>query len=81
MNQWWAKQEWYCVCQGLDPWVHVHYEDANHACARCSRCKSYRPDIPEQVAIRMLLGPEMTNEQATRILLGPAVEPREEPTP
>ena len=71
MNPWWAKQEWFCICQGNDVWVHIHYEVAPHQCARCTECDRYRPDIPEAVAIRMLLGPEMSEEEAATILMGP----------
>jgi hypothetical protein len=70
MNDWWSKQEWPCVCQGTDPWIHSHYDYNQHPCARCE-CAGYRPRIPEAVGIRILLGPEMTNEQAATILLGP----------
>lgn len=71
MNPWWMTQEWACVCNRGDRWVHVHYAESPHACARCTECKGYCPDIPEYVAVQMLIGPEMTNEQATAILLGP----------
>lgn len=72
MNDWWAMQEWYCVCQGCDPWVHSHYPDGKHRCAAGCGCTEYRPRIPEAVAIRILLGPDMTNAQEADILLGPA---------
>lgn len=70
MNAWWATKEWPCVCNRGDRWVHTHYPDAPHKCARCLECCEYRPDIPEHIAIRILLGPEMTNAQAADILLG-----------
>src|SRR6266581_8138542 len=58
MNSWWAKQEWPCYCQGDDPIIHTHYSDEPHFCARCLDCHAYRPRIPEDAAIRILLGPE-----------------------
>lgn len=69
-NPWWDKQEFYCVCQGTDMWVHVHRAEGQHSCARCSECNQYRPNIPEQVAIRIMLGPVMSNKEAADILLG-----------
>lgn len=71
MNDWWAKQEWPCVCQGNDPWLHTHYDHGPHPCARCLECQGYQPRIPEHIAIRILFGPVMTNEEAASILLGP----------
>jgi hypothetical protein len=75
MNAWWSQQEWVCICNRGDPWIHTHYADwltpdGLHHCARCSTCIGYRPDIPEHVAIRIMIGPEMTNKDATDILLG-----------
>lgn len=70
MNDWWRQQEYYCKCQSNDPWIHVHYKEPPHCCARCSECKQYRPDISESEAARILLGPEMTNREAAEILLG-----------
>ncbi len=63
-------QEYKCICQRGDHVWHSHYQDT-HGCARCAKCTGYQPDIPEAVAIRILLGPEMTNKQAADILLGP----------
>lgn len=71
MNDWWRQQEWPCVCNRGDGWLHVHYADRGHRCARCNKCEAYGPDIPESVAIRMLIGPETTNAEAAAILLGP----------
>jgi hypothetical protein len=59
------------VCQGDDPWIHVHRQEGKHPCARCGECREYRMRMPEHVAIRILIGPEMTNEEAATILLGP----------
>lgn len=70
MNSWWSQQEWYCKCQDRDPWMHVHHMVSPHSCARCAACKAYEPNIPEEAAIRILLGPEMTEETAENILLG-----------
>ncbi len=71
MNEWWSRQEFHCVCQGDDQWVHVHRSEPGHGCARC-HCSHYQPNIPEDVAIRMLIGPEMTEAQAANVLLGTA---------
>lgn len=68
---WW--QEWPCKCQRRDPVFHKHYADhPRHPCARCGACEQYEPDIPEHVAIRILLGPEMSDAEAATVLLGPA---------
>jgi hypothetical protein len=63
-------QEWPCICNRGERIFHAHYVEGLHSCARGCGCKEYRPDIPEQEAIRILLGPVMTNEEATTILLG-----------
>lgn len=35
-----------CVCQGDDTTPHKHYDDdPRHGCARCSKCKRYRPAV------------------------------------
>lgn len=81
-TEWWSQQTWPCKCQGNDPWVHVHYDydsDDRHRCARCIECEGYQPDIPEWWAIRMLLGPEISQADACRILLGPAPAPASTP--
>lgn len=72
MNPWWSEQEFYCKCQGNDRWVHVHRAEGTHSCARCSECTEYRPNIPEHVGTRILLGPEMLESTAADILLGTA---------
>jgi hypothetical protein len=66
MNNWWSQQKWVCKCQGNDPWLHVHYKESPHRCARCLECERYEPNIPEHKAISV-----MTNEQAADVLLGP----------
>lgn len=72
MNAWWVTKEWPCICNRGDQWLHTHYPEGKHACARCTECKEYRPDIPEHIAIRILLGPVMSDAEAATILLGPA---------
>lgn len=63
-------QEYHCVCQGDDPWLHKHHDEAPHSCARCRECKAFRPDLTDAQALRILIGPDMTNAQAADILLG-----------
>ncbi len=72
MKHWF--QEWPCICNRGDKVWHAHYaDDEKHRCGRCSdECSGYRLDIPEAVAIRILLGPVMSNIEAADILLGPA---------
>jgi hypothetical protein len=82
-NRWWCAQEWPCVCNKTgrnQQYIHTHREDGDHSCAACP-CRSYRPDIPEQTAIRVLLGPELLPEDAYNILLGrvAADGPKEQP--
>lgn len=54
-----------------DGMMHSHYEQGWQSCALGCGCIRYRPDIPELVAIRILLGPEVTNDEAATILMGP----------
>lgn len=70
MNEWFWSQTWPCVCNRGDRWLHTHYPERPHKCARCTECKAYREDIPEHLAIRILIGPEMTEREGIAILIG-----------
>lgn len=70
MNSWWAKQNYFCRCQGDDPIIHTHYDLPGHKCARCIECRGYSPLLTEKQAIEILIGPEITEKQAIEILIG-----------
>lgn len=71
MSKWWVDYNWPCVCNRGDRVGHKHYQEKPYRCARCGECQEYRPDIPEHIAIQMLIGPEMSDDEAASTLLGP----------